>query len=132
MLLFDDFALEPEPVFAPVAALPDPDPAELPRPAGEVIRIVRPLPAKTRGVLITLRGNATSAAMILRTGTMRPGQGYRAVLNVTAHWQTVNLLLSDFSPVGGVLRKHPRPSALRSYAVLPQGGQISLTRVRFY
>jgi hypothetical protein len=131
MLLFDDFALEPEPIFAASPA-PPPEPALPPRAAGELIRIVRPLAAETRGVLITLGGQAGRCSMILRTATMRPRQGYRADLTVTPHWQTVNLLLSDFTPIGGVLRRLPRPEMLHSYAILPESGRVNLTRVRFY
>ncbi|WP_420569564.1 hypothetical protein [Thalassovita sp.] len=131
MLLFDDFALEPAPVCAGTPALP-PEPAEPPRAAGGLVRIVRPLATNTRGVLVALSGEAEACAMILRTASMRPGQGYRAELPVTRDWQTVNLLLSDFTPIGGVLRRSPRPETLHSYAILPEDGPVNLTRVRFY
>ncbi len=132
MLLFDDFALEPEAVLAGHVVPPPPEPAMPARLAGEVIRIVRPLPAKTRGVLVSVKGHAEECAMILRTSTMRPGQCYQAKLNVRAEWLTMNLLLSDFSPKGGVLRRQPRPETLHSYAILPSAGAVSITRVRFY
>lgn len=132
MLLFDDFASDPAPVLLgpktpPVSVRPAPSFA-----GGDLIRIVTPLPVKTRGVLVTLQGDAGDYAMILRTAAMRPGQGYQAQLMASQDWSTVNLLLSDFRPIGGVLRRLPRPEALCSYAILPAAGDVRIARVRFY
>lgn len=132
MLLFDDFAPDPTPVRVGPKPSPDPACAKLPLAGGELIGIVTPLSAKTRGVLVTLKGDAGDCTMILRTSAMRPGQGYQARLMANPDWRTVNLLLSDFRPVGGVLRRMPRPEALCSYAILPTAGDIFFARVRFY
>jgi len=142
MMLFDDFVPDPEEhrplrgvkrkdLLTPAQSefRADPTPSD-----GGLIRIVTPLSPRTRGVLLTLRGETAKAEMILKTDTMREMQCYRAELSVQPEWKTINLLWSDFRPVGGVLRRLPRAEVIRSYAVRSQRTDepLLINRVRFY
>lgn len=125
MMLFDDFSADPQPL------APRPVPYAPAIPGQHVLRL--PLAATTRGVLLRLRGNGQACQMILRTRPMAPHQGYQTEFPAPTEWRTLNLLLSDFQPIGGVLRRAARPEALYGYSIQsgsPEAPEI--TRVSFY
>lgn len=125
MMLFDDFHADP---LTPLAADSHPQPV-----LNGVHVLRRPLSAGTRGILIRLRGVGQVCSMVLRTSTMGPDQGYQTLFNAPPDWRTLNLLLTDFHPVGGVLRRFPRPEALQSYAIRPDDTpDLTISRVSFY
>ncbi|WP_319824693.1 hypothetical protein [Thalassovita sp.] len=124
MLLFDDFVADPA-ARAPALPLEKTDPDQ------HVLLVS--LSTTTRGVLLTVRGKGQGCCMILRTRTMRPGQGYLARFLASPDWQTLNLALGEFQPVGGVLRRHPRPEALHAYTLRSETeAELSVARVSFY
>lgn len=133
MMLFDDFATEPK---APRPVLrPAPLQAH-PLVAGVLHQLTYPLTAKARGLLITVRGAGQSCVMALRTQSMRPGQSYQAGFIAPADWVTLNLPFFQFQPVGGVLRRLPRPEAIHSYGVItdPDAAvqDLNIARLQFY
>ena len=138
MLLFDDFVADfpPGPATAqrqdwqaPLVSVSSTNLA-----TGQPIRVITPLTAHTRGVLLTLNGDCAHGQMVLKTATMRPTQCYRTTFSVTPRCQTVNLLWADFHPVGGLLRRTPRAEAIHNYAIAPDvtGANLLIKRVRFY
>ena len=123
MMLFDDFPPEPIPEV--------PAPARTVIPGAHVLRL--PLSARTRGVLLSVPAAAQPCRMILRTRAMGAHQGYVRDFSGLETAGTINLLLTEFQPVGGVLRRLPRPEAIHSYALHgPQGAALACTRVCFY
>lgn len=125
MLLFDDFNSDP------LAGPPSPLPTVNAIPGQHVLSL--PLSPATRGVLLRLRGNQQTCQMILRTRSMGVRQGYRAQVTVAPDWRTLNLLLTDFQPFGGVLRRFPRPEAVYGYGIVATGPeQPQIDRVSFY
>lgn len=121
MMLFDDFTPE---------AQAEPGPLGSAIPGAHVLTV--PLSARTRGVLLSLPGDACPCRMILRTRVMGAHQGYVRAFTSPDRPGTVNLLLSEFQPVGGVLRRLPRPEAIHSYALHSPEGALICTRVSFY
>ena len=75
--------------------------------------------------------------MHLRTaGTVLPWQYYQAGFDVTRSWSEVRLPLDTFVASGALLRTVPRPSSLKSVAVVAFGrdhdAEIEVREMGFY
>lgn len=100
-------------------------------------KLPAPLPAGTRGVVLSVRGNGEPYYVHLRTNrTLLPWQFYQASFETTDGWQEVRIPLSAFSPYGGLLRGTFNADAVRSLAVVAFGrdhaADLSVRAVGFY
>lgn len=90
-----------------------------------------------QGVRLVVRGNDQRYFVHLRTGgTVLPWQYYQAGFDVTGDWAEIRLPLTAFDRSGGLLRKVPRASGLKSVAIVAFGrdhdAQIDVREVGFY
>ena len=95
------------------------------------------LPAGTEGLRLQVRGNGERYYVHLRTtGTMLPWQYYQAPFATGGDWGEVEIPLDAFRPSGSLLRKTPRPEAVRSVAVVAYGrdhaADVSVARIEAY
>lgn len=94
-------------------------------------------PASAVGLRLMVRGNDQRYFVHLRTGgTFLPWQYYQSGFDVTRSWREVRLPFSGFEASSPLLRGEPRPSALRSVAVVAYGrdheAQVDVRDVGFY
>jgi hypothetical protein len=99
--------------------------------------LASPPPEGTTGVRLVVRGNDQRYFVHLRTaGTVLPWQYYQAGFEVTPSWTEVRLPLDAFVASGALLRTVPRPSSLRSIAVVAFGrdhdAEVDVREVGFY
>ena len=99
--------------------------------------LASPPPEGTTGVRLVVRGNDQRYFVHLRTaGTVLPWQYYQAGFDVTRSWSEVRLPLDAFVASGALLRTVPRPSSLKSVAVVAFGrdhdAEIEVREVGFY
>ena len=94
-------------------------------------------PDGTTGVRVVVRGNDQRYFVHLRTsGTLLPWQYYQAGFDVARDWAEIRLPFAVFKPSGSLLRSVPRPSSLRSVAIVAFGrdhdAEIEVREVGFY
>ena len=99
--------------------------------------LASPPPEGTTGVRLVVRGNDQRYFVHLRTaGTVLPWQYYQAGFDVTRSWSEVRLPLAAFVASGALLRTVPRPSSLKSVAVVAFGrdhdAEIEVREMGFY
>lgn len=99
--------------------------------------LASPPPEDTTGVRLVVRGNDQRYFVHLRTaGTVLPWQYYQAGFDVTRSWSEVRLPLPAFVASGALLRTVPRPSSLKSVAVVAFGrdhdAEIEVREMGFY
>ena len=95
------------------------------------------LPASAVGLELKVRGNDQTYFVHLRTGgTVLPWQYYQAPFEATQTWQTVRIPFTAFRPSGGILRKTPKPDAIKSVAIVAYGrdhsADVSVRSVGIY
>ncbi|MFT5796558.1 MAG: hypothetical protein ACI84R_000605 [Candidatus Azotimanducaceae bacterium] len=95
------------------------------------------LPAGTQGVRLTVRGNAQSYFVHLRTsGTLLPWQYYQAKYDVSQDWTKVDLPFSAFEASDRLLRDVPRAQSLKSIGIVAYGrdhdAEIDIQEISFY
>ena len=81
-----------------------------------------PLSDTAQGIILTVRGNAQSYYLHLRTKwTVLPWQLYQAKFETSATWQEVRIPFETFAPYGKLLRQSFKISDVRSIAVVAFG-----------
>ena len=81
-----------------------------------------PLSDTAQGIILTVRGNAQSYYLHLRTKwTVLPWQLYQAKFETSATWQEVRIPFEAFAPYGKLLRQSFKISDVRSIAVVAFG-----------
>lgn len=96
-----------------------------------------PLPAKTQGVILNVRGNDQTYFIHLRTTrTLLPWQFYQASFEVSGTWEEVRIPFDNFAPYGRFLRQTFDVGAVRSLAIAAFGrdhsADLSVRAVCFY
>lgn len=96
-----------------------------------------PLSDDIQGVVLMARGNNQRYFVHLRTrGTALPWQYYQAGFDVAEDWQEIRLPFSAFAASGNLLRKTPRPEAIRSIGIVAYGrnhkADVSVRSIGFY
>ena len=94
-------------------------------------------PDEAMGIRLIVRGNDQQYFVHLRTrGTLLPWQYYQAGFEVIGDWAEVLLPFDSFKRSGRLFRHVPRPSSLRSIAVVAYGrdhnAEIDVQQVEFY
>ena len=81
-----------------------------------------PLSDTAQGIILTVRGNAQSYYLHLRTKwTVLPWQLYQAKFETSATWQEVRIPFEAFAPYGKLLRQSFKISDVRSIAIVAFG-----------
>jgi len=93
-------------------------------------------PDEATGIRLIVRGNDQQYFVHLRTsGTLLPWQYYQAGFEVTGDWGEVLLPFDSFKRSGRLFRPVPRPSSLKSIAVVAYGhdhnAEIDVQQVEF-
>jgi len=96
-----------------------------------------PPPADVTGIRIVARGNNQPYFVHLRTsGTVLPWQYYQASFTVSGSWTEFRLPLTDFERSGGMLRKTPLATALKSVGIVAYGrdheAMVDVREIGFY
>lgn len=99
--------------------------------------LTEPPPVSAAGIKLMVRGNDQRYFVHLRTsGTLLPWQYYQSGFDVTQDWSEVRLPMTGFVASGVLLRKAPKPNAIRSVAVVAFGRDhealIDVKDVEFY
>ena len=101
------------------------------------MELLTPLPKRTVGLRLVVRGNDQRYFVHLRTsGTVLPWQYYQAGFEVTQEWSEVRLPFTDFKASGRLLRTVPRPESLKSVGIVAFGreheAEIDVREVSYY
>lgn len=101
------------------------------------MEFLTPLPKRTVGLRLVVRGNDQRYFVHLRTsGTVLPWQYYQAGFEVTQEWSEVRLPFTDFKASGRLLRTVPRPESLKSVGIVAFGreheAEIDVREVSYY
>jgi hypothetical protein len=96
-----------------------------------------PLPDNAKGIILRVRGNNERYFVHLRTsGTRLPWQYYQAGFAVSEDWKEIRIPFSDFKAEGGLLRKEPKPTSLRSVGIVAYGrdhqAEVEVSEMAFY
>ena len=99
--------------------------------------VINGLPAKTRGLKLSLRGNGQKYFVHIRTkGTFLPWQYYQQSFMANEDWSETAMLLTEFRPSGVLLKKTIDPKNIRSIAIVAFGrdheAKIDVRKVSFF
>ncbi|MEL0097876.1 MAG: CIA30 family protein [Planctomycetaceae bacterium] len=99
--------------------------------------IINGLPAKTKGLKLSLRGNGQTYFVHIRTkGTFLPWQYYQKNFMANEDWSETTMLLSEFRPSGILLRKTIDPENIKSIGIVAFGrdheAEIDVRNISFF
>ena len=84
--------------------------------------IINGLPANTKGLKLSLRGNGQKYFVHIRTkGTFLPWQYYQQSFMADEDWSETTMLLNEFRPSGILLRKTIDPKSIKSIGIVAFG-----------
>ena len=97
-------------------------------------RAVDGLPPGMTELHLRVRGNGEQYFVHLRTtGTVLPWQYYQAPFFAGREWSDVTIPLAAFKPSHAILRRTPRPEAIRSIGLVAYGrdhtAEVSMARI---
>ena len=99
--------------------------------------VINGLPAKTKGLKLSLRGNGQKYFVHIRTkGTFLPWQYYQQSLMANEDWSETTMLLNEFRPSGVLLRKTIDPKSIKSIGIVAFGrdheAEIDVRKISFF
>ena len=99
--------------------------------------VINGLPAETRGLKLSLRGNGQKYFVHIRTkGTFLPWQYYQRSFMASEDWSETAMQLDEFRPSGVLLKKTIDPKNIRSIAIVAFGrdheAKIDVRRISFF
>ena len=99
--------------------------------------VLNGLPAKTKGLKLSLRGNGQKYFVHIRTkGTFLPWQYYQQSFMADEDWSETTLLLNEFRPSGVLLRKTIDPNSIKSIGIVAFGrdheAEIDVRKISFF
>ena len=99
--------------------------------------IIDGLPADTRGLKLSLRGNGQKYFVHIRTkGTFLPWQYYQQSFMANEDWSETTMLLNEFRPSGVLLRKNIDPKSIKSIGIVAFGrdheAEIDVRKISFF
>ncbi len=99
--------------------------------------IINGLPAKTKGLKLSLRGNGQTYFVHIRTkGTFLPWQYYQKSFMANEDWSETTMLLNEFRPSGILLRKTIDPENIKSIGIVAFGrdheAEIDVRNISFF
>ena len=99
--------------------------------------IIDGLPADTRGLKLSLRGNGQKYFVHIRTkGTFLPWQYYQHSFIANEDWSETTMLLNEFRPSGVLLRKNIDPKSIKSIGIVAFGrdheAEIDVRKISFF
>ena len=99
--------------------------------------VINGLPAKTKGLKLSLRGNGQKYFVHIRTkGTFLPWQYYQQSFMADEDWSETTLLLNEFRPSGVLLRKTIDPKSIKSIGIVAFGreheAEIDVRKISFF
>ena len=81
-----------------------------------------PFEADAQGLRVRVKGDGQRYFIHLRTNATRlPWQYYQAAFDTTGDWQDITLPWSAFEASGALLPRTPKPSGIRSVALVAYG-----------
>ena len=84
--------------------------------------VIDGLPANTKGLKLSLRGNGQKYFVHIRTkGTFLPWQYYQRSFMSNEDWSETTMLLNEFRPSGILLRKTIDPKSIKSIGIVAFG-----------
>jgi len=99
--------------------------------------VINGLPAKTKGLKLSLRGNGQKYFVHIRTkGTFLPWQYYQQSFMANEGWSETTMLLDEFRPSGVLLRKTIDPNSIKSIGIVAFGrdheAEIDVRKISFF
>ena len=99
--------------------------------------VINGLPAKTKGLKLSLRGNGQRYFVHIRSrGTFLPWQYYQQSFIANEDWSETTLLLDEFRRSGVLLRKTIDPKSIRSIGIVAFGrdhvAEIDVRKISFF
>ena len=99
--------------------------------------VINGLPAETRGLKLSLRGNGQKYFVHIRTkGTFLPWQYYQQSFMSNEDWSETTMLLNEFRPSGILLRKTIDPKSIKSIGIVAFGrdheAEIDVRKISFF
>ena len=99
--------------------------------------VINGLPANTKGLKLSLRGNGQKYFVHIRTkGTFLPWQYYQQSFMADEDWSETTLLLNEFRPSGVLLRKTIDPNSIKSIGIVAFGrdheAEIDVRKISFF
>ena len=99
--------------------------------------VINGLPAKTKGLKLSLRGNGQKYFVHIRTkGTFLPWQYYQQSFMANEDWSETTMLLNEFRPSGILLRKTIDPKSIKSIGIVAFGrdheAEIDVRKISFF
>ena len=99
--------------------------------------VINGLPAETRGLKLSLRGNGQKYFVHIRTkGTFLPWQYYQQSFMANEDWSETTMLLNEFRPSGVLLRKTIDPKSIKSIGIVAFGrdheAEIDVRKISFF
>jgi hypothetical protein len=99
--------------------------------------VINGLPAKTKGLRLSLRGNGQKYFVHIRTkGTFLPWQYYQQSFMANEDWSETTMLLNEFRTSGVLLRKTIDPKSIKSIGIVAFGrdheAEIEVRKISFF
>ncbi|MEE2722427.1 MAG: CIA30 family protein [Pseudomonadota bacterium] len=99
--------------------------------------VIDGLPANTKGLKLSLRGNGQKYFVHIRTkGTFLPWQYYQRSFMSNEDWSETTMLLNEFRPSGILLRKTIDPKSIKSIGIVAFGrdheAEIDVRKISFF
>jgi len=99
--------------------------------------VINGLPAKTKGLKLSLRGNGQKYFVHIRTkGTFLPWQYYQQSFMADEDWSETTMLLNEFRRSGILLRKTIDPKSIKSIGIVAFGrdheAEIDVRNIRLF
>ena len=99
--------------------------------------VINGLPAKTKGLKLSLRGNGQKYFVHIRTkGTFLPWQYYQQSFMADEDWSETTMLLNEFRRSGILLRKTIDPKSIKSIGIVAFGrdheAEIDVRKISFF
>ena len=99
--------------------------------------VINGLPAKTKGLRLSFRGNGQKYFVHIRTkGTFLPWQYYQQSFMANEDWSETTMLLNEFRPSGVLLRKTIDPQSIKSIGIVAFGrdheAEIDVRKISFF
>ena len=99
--------------------------------------VINGLPAKTKGLKLSSRGNGQKYFVHIRTkGTFLPWQYYQQSFMANEDWSETTMLLNEFRTSGVLLRKTIDPKSIKSIGIVAFGrdheAEIEVRKISFF
>jgi len=99
--------------------------------------VINGLPAKTKGLKLSSRGNGQKYFVHIRTkGTFLPWQYYQQSFMANEDWSETTMLLNEFRTSGVLLRKTIDPKSIKSIGIVAFGrdheAEIDVRKISFF